>query len=625
VKQPGKKVKELSLLSDQERQGVLCDFNNTDQVFRQDQTLHALFEEQACKTPEAVALWVEERRLTYRELNAQANRLAHYLRDSLGVGPEDFVGIMVNRSEWMIIAILAVLKAGAAYVPVDPRYPANAVRFMLEDAQVKALLLESEYLRNVDGFAGELFFMDMEIDSLSTPEHDAEHMSDGSNLAYVIYTSGSTGQQKGVGVEHQSIVNTLVWRREFYGFKESDVTLQIPSYAFDSSVVDIFSMLTCGGALVILYNRDLGTDLNYIKQLISQHKVTHILVTPTFYKLLIGQLKGVTTLRAVTIAGEAIHDFVVKEHYKHLPGTRLINEYGPTENSVCSTACDLTERDSYVSIGKPIANVKVYLLDGHFNPVPVGVQGEIYLGGRGLARGYLFNSHELTGERFLPDPFSREKGQRMYKTGDCARWMPDGKLEFLGRADDQVKIRGFRIELGEIEHHLLKHPEVKDAVVVCKDDQEGNKRLSAYIVVNKSLKSPELRGYLSHRLPYYMVPEVFVAIAALPLTANGKLDVRALPDADDLRSGDEADYLAPRSAEEERLSAIWLRLLDLKKVSVRDNFFEIGGNSLKAVQLLLEISKECGVDIPLPDLFNAPTVEKLAQRIAVAQVQQAPV
>lgn len=580
--------------------------------------IHTLFEAQVRRTPDAIAVVSEGQTMTYAELNRQANQLAHYLRREWAIGPDDLVGIMVTRSPRMVVGMLGVLKAGAGYVPMDAKYPKSVIDDMVDDAGVKGVLVDSDLLTTVAGYQGEVFITDVELRALTESATDPDILGTSSSAAYVIYTSGSTGRRKGVVVEHHSIINTLRWRRDYFAFDESEVTAQVPSYAFDSSVLDIFSILISGGRLVLL-NEDLRTNLRYLRQLIMDHGVTTMVVTPTFYRLLLGNLHGVTSLKTVTIAGEAVDEQIVEEHYRLLPHTRLINEYGPTENSVCATACDLRAGDSGVPVGKPIWDVAVYVVDEALRLVPDGTAGEIVLGGRGIARGYL-NRSELTGERFVPDPFSNEPGRRLYRTGDLGRYGPAGQLYFLGRIDHQVKVRGFRIELGEIEHKLITHPGVDSAAVVCSEGTDGEKRIVAYVVPVGDLNLADLKDYLARMMPAFMVPDLFVPIAAMPMNVSNKVDRAALPDPNSVQASRNGDT-APRNAIEERLAAIWTRILKVERVGVHDDFFELGGNSLKAVQFLADVHRDFGVDLALPDVFSSPTIDAFSAKVATSTKQ----
>lgn len=584
-----------------------------------DTTIHALFEQQVCRTPDALAVLFEAESLTYRALNAQANQLAHYLRAQMAVQSGDRVALMVERSPRMIVGLLAILKAGAAYVPIDVRHPAPVIADMLQETSVKAILLDTEFYLSVLDIPAALFLMDDELDDLTTPTTNLSDKLGESctpqDLAYVIYTSGSTGKRKGVALEHQAVVNTLRWRQAYYDFGPTDVTLQLPSVAFDSSVVDIFTMLIAGGRLVIPLEAA-RMEPRYLTQLILTHGVTHFLITPALYKLLLEQLGGqATALRSVTVAGEATTPSLVQTHYACLPTVALINEYGPTENAVCSTACRLCPDDERVAIGLPIWQVKLYLLDEQLQPVPDGVKGEIYLAGKGLARGY-FNQPGLTADRFLLDPFVTPAG-RMYKTGDIGSRRSDGQIDFWGRADNQVKIRGFRIELGEIEQALLQHPAVHEAVVLCTEEREEggealDKQLCAFVVSHCQPDVALLRNDLCQSLPHYMIPDTFVLLDQIPLNVNGKVDRKALWARQSSQGPMESQLVLPRNEIEATLAQIWAKALEQQTVSVVDDFFTLGGNSLRAVKTVEMIYKQLGVEVSVVELYVHHTIEMLA-------------
>jgi amino acid adenylation domain-containing protein len=609
---------DLDLMDKAERARVIREFNRTEHPYPAGATIHGLFEARAASSPDATALVFEGKSLTYRALNESANRLAWYLRERLGIRTGDTIGVVMRRSETLVAALIGVMKAGAAYVPIDPKLPWEAVRLMVEDAGIGTLLVNSDTAANAANFDGQLFVMDIELDSLATPAVDPDVSLGADALAYAIYTSGSTGRPKSVALPHRAVVNTILWRNGYYGIDATDVNLQMPSFAFDSSVVDIFGFLAAGARLVIP-DEDLRLDPQYLRGLIDTHGVTRLLVTPSFYKLLVRELADVSSLRTVTVAGEATSPSLVSAHYRSLPGVRLVNEYGPTENAVCSTACDLRDGEPTVPIGRPIANVKAFVLDARLRPAPVGAPGELYLAGVGLARGYL-NRPGLTAERFVADPYGVEPGARMYRTGDLARWRADGTLEFLGRADHQVKIRGFRIEPVEVEAVLHAHPAVREAVIMAREDQPGQKRLVAYVVggPGRPPTISDLKGYLKAKLPEYMVPSALVVLEALPLTPNGKVDRKALPAPNAVRSESSEPFAAPRTQTEWELVQIWSQVLGIDKMGVHSNFFDLGGHSLLANQVISRMNDTFRVKLPLRAIFETPSVAGLAQAIESA-------
>jgi amino acid adenylation domain-containing protein len=609
----------IEILSPEEKKELLFDFNDAEAEHPVSKTVHQLFEEQAAKTDGKAALAFEGRHMTYGELNEKADRLAWTLRQK-GVSPDTIIGIMVERSFEMIVGMLAIMKAGGAYMPMDPDYPEGRVRYMMEDTNTSVLLIQDHIAERNKTLPEEteiLIVDDERVYGDSAPEPAVSHKN--SNLAYIIYTSGSTGKPKGVCVEHKTIINTLSWRKECYKFDGGDVFLQVPSFSFDSSVEDIFSALISGAELVLIRQQD-RLDPEYLRELIETNKVTHFLIVPSFYKTLLEEIpESLQNLGTVTIAGEGFTEDLVARHFERLPNARLFNEYGPTENSVCATVYEFSTDRTKVLIGKAIDNVRCYVLDRNLNLAPIGVSGELYISGKGLARGYL-NQPELTEERFAADPFF--PGERMYRTGDFAKWSVDGILEFLGRLDHQVKIRGYRIELGEIENELLRHDNVKDAVIIA-DGEEENPYLCAYLVPagsrdDGSLDVQDLREHLMHRLPAYMVPSYFIPLPRIPLTTNGKVDRKALPAPE---IGGEEEFEAPRDETEEQLAVIWSELIgmDADKISVHANFFELGGHSLKATLLVSRIHKTLDAVVPLAEVFNTPDIRRLAGYIKKAK------
>jgi len=513
-----------------------------------------------------------------------------------------------------VIALLAVMKAGAAYVPINPRHPWETVRYMLDNAGIRVLVVDSASIAGAAHFAGDLVVADIELrgapEAPPPPCAAAEH-----DVAYVIYTSGSTGQPKGVAVEHRAIVNTVLWRNAFYGIGPSDINLQIPSFAFDSSVVDIFCVLTAGGTLVVP-GEEMRLDARRLLALSAAHRITSCIVTPSYYKLLLSELAGaVPSLRWVTLAGESATPQLAAAHLAALPGVALYNEYGPTENAVCSTACRIDEAEATVPIGRPIWNVAVLILDASGRLVPAGVPGEIYLGGAGLARGYL-NRADLTAERFVQSPVPGVHAGVLYRTGDRACWRPDGSLEFLGRLDSQVKIRGFRIELEEVEGALRRHDGVRGAAVIAKRDAGGAAYLAAFVEPHAALTHAELREHLARLVPYYMIPDRFAVMARLPLNLNGKVDRQALAALDETAEQSAAD--ATLSPVESSLTALWTDVLKRSPVLLDDNFFALGGNSLRVMELTSRIRAELSLGVELLDIYTYPTVRELAGRLGAA-------
>jgi len=605
---------DLDLLSQEEKHLVAVQFNDTSRDYPSHKTLHSLLEEQAANTPNRPAIVFRSEELTYREMNEKANTLARFLRESLRVRTGDIVGVMMTRSEKMIVSLIAIMKAGAAYVPINPKHPWATINYMIENAGIRTLLVDTESVPQAATFDGELFIVDVELDGLNAEATNPNVEQTSSDLAYVIYTSGSTGLPKGVAIEHSAIVNTVLWRNRYYAFDEADVNLQMPSFAFDSSVLDIFCVLVAGGCLVIP-QEELRLDAQYLKETIFKHGVTRLLLTPSYYRVLMRELGGRNPLRSITVAGEATTVELVEEHSRKMPGVTLYNEYGPTENAVCTTACVLRSGCKSVSIGRPIDNVKVFIMDECLKLLPVGVTGEIYLGGVGLARGYL-NQEAMTEERFIPSPIPEIHAGRLYRTGDWGYWKSDGELEFVGRVDNQVKIRGFRIEIDEVETRLLSHPDVEHGAVVCKETN-GNRYLAAYLAARRSLSSDEMRDYLRAQLPYYMVPEVITVLSQLPLTLNGKVDRARLKGFNDWQEKSDSDL--PEDEMERAITAICCGLLQGSRLSVSDNFFDHGLNSLKVMEMVSKVRNEIGIDISLLDVYTFPTIQALSRRIGDAR------
>ncbi|ATQ77349.1 non-ribosomal peptide synthetase [Massilia violaceinigra] len=607
-------IDRIDILSDTERAQVLRGWNRTRRDYRQDLCIHEIIEEQAQATPHAVAVELDESRLTYRELNEQANQLAHYL-STHGAGPEQRVALCLERSLEMVVAILAVLKAGAAYVPLDPAYPAARLAFMLADSAPCVLLTQAGI--DLPAEVPTVLLDCAERPWQSMPTTDLAPAQLGptpAHLAYVIYTSGSTGQPKGVMNEHAAVVNRLLWMQDAYRIDAADAVLQKTPFSFDVSVWEFFWPLMQGARLVMA--RPGGhKDPAYLADTIRRHAITTAHFVPSMLQAFVdsGAAEGCAQLRRVMCSGEALPGALARRFVQCLPRTELHNLYGPTEAAVDVTAwhCKGSDLPDIIPIGRPIANTTIYLLDRHGKPVPAGVAGEIHIGGVQVARGYL-NRDELTAQRFVADPFAGKPGARMYKTGDLGRWLADGTVEFLGRTDHQVKIRGQRIELGEIEAHLARQDGVREVVVLAREDSPGDQRLVAYVV---GAADPQaLRAALARELPDYMVPAACVVLDALPLSANGKLDRKALPAPEGAAFAQRA-YAAPKGETEAALARIWVDLLRLERVGRHDHFFELGGHSLLVMQLIARIRQTWDVDVPLMDVFANPTLCALASVI----------
>ncbi|HSE19641.1 MAG TPA: amino acid adenylation domain-containing protein [Pyrinomonadaceae bacterium] len=607
--EPDARHEAVCLLSNEERRRLLVELNDTAEPFSEDRCVHQLFEEQAERAPEAVAVCLGSDELSYRELNLRANQLARYLR-GMGVGPEVVVGIFMDRSFEMLVGLLAVLKAGGAYLPLDPEYPAERLAFMIEDSQTRVVLTQNSLVERLPETAAQTICLDR--DSAAFSSETGENLSAAAtpdHLAYIIYTSGSTGRPKGVLVAHRGVTNMIEASLALFQVDSHSRILQNASLSFDASVLEIFLSLIGGATLCLVNGGVSGTEL---AQLWRDYAITTIAITPS-------QLDTIPdgeypALQSIIVGGEAC-SAASAARWAH--GRRLFNAYAPTEATVYATAAQYSEAAGRVpSLGWPISNMQIYLLDPHHQPVPTGVTGEIHVGGVGLARGYL-NRPELTAERFIPDPFSRTPGARLYQTGDLARFVAGGEIEFAGRVDQQVKLRGFRIELGEIETVLARHPGVREAVVVAREDASGGKRLVAYVSAREELPpaTSEMRDHLKRTLPEYMVPSSFVVLDALPLTTTGKVDRNALPAPEQARPELAQAYVGPQTAVEEVLCGIFSEVLQIEPVGVRDSFFELGGHSLLATQIMSRVRVAFQVELPLRRLFESPTVERLAAAI----------
>jgi len=615
---PETQVCKLDIVNGQERRRLISDFNDTRVAYPADTCIHELVEEQARRTPDNVAIVFEEESLTYAELNARANQLASYLR-GLGVGPEVPVGICIDRSWEMIVGLLGILKAGGAYVPLDPGYPAERLSFMLDDTKLPVLLTQ-RLAESIPSIWGHTIFLDSEWDVIA--QESVENVQSGvtaDNLAYVIYTSGSTGTPKGTLLHHRGLCNLVHAQTAAFRIDSASCLLQFASLSFDASVSEIFTALASGARLCLAPSDSLlpGAGLS---ELIRRHGVTTLTLPPSVLSVL--DPDEVQGLKTLVTAGEACPAELARK-WATGETRHFINAYGPTETTVCATMAEIpADVEGVPPIGRPMANMEVYVLDRHRELVPAGVEGELFIGGAGLARGYL-NRPELTAERFVPHPFSTTPGARLYRTGDTGRYRNDGQLEYVGRGDAQVKIRGFRIELGEVEAVLREHSGVAEAVVIARED-EGNreKRMVAYIVSNgaaEELTVGELRSHMKRKVPEHMIPAGFVMLAEMPLTVNGKIDRKALPAPEPVRPELEEVLMLPRSPVEEVVASIWSQVLGIGQIGINDNFFELGGHSLLATQVISRLREAFQIDVALPTLFESPTVAGLAVCIESAQ------
>ncbi len=607
VERPQNRLSELEILSASEREQLLVGWNDTAVACPKDKCVHQLFEEQVERTPEAVAVVFDGEQLSYRELNGRANQLAHYLKTK-GVGPEVRVGICVERSLEMVVGLLGILKAGGAYVPLDPNYPVARLSYIIRDAQISVMLTQAEFAALVSEYQGSIVCLEWEMETIKEyPEKNLASGGVAENLAYVIYTSGSTGEPKGVAIAHRSAGILIEWGRNAFSNEELAAVLASTSICFDLSIFELFVPLSAGGRVILVENALLWVKAGKVEEVTLLNTVPSVMTE----LLRVGALPE--TLKTINLAGETLSAELVKLVYEQTTVERIHDLYGPSEDTTYST-CALRHKDRRATIGRPIANTEIYILDGRTEPVPVGVAGELHIGGDGLARGYMGRG-DLTAEKFVPNPFSNQAGERLYKTGDSCRYLSDGNIEFLGRKDHQVKIRGFRIELGEIEARLREHPDVREAVVLAREDEPGQKRLVGYVELKEgaSARSAELRSYLKKRLPEYMVPGFFVTLEKLPLTPNGKVDRKALPVPK--VSGGEGQYVAPRSELEKLMAGTWCETLQLEQVGISDNFFDLGGHSLLAIKVITRIRKIFQLEVPLKALFENPTVAGFCKHV----------
>jgi amino acid adenylation domain-containing protein len=617
---PDQAISRVPLLTEHERQTLLVDWNDTAQRFP-DVRIHQLFEAHAEANPGRAALVFRGRELTYAELNARANKLAHYLRQN-GATAGSLIGVYLERSFEMVVALLAILKSGGAYVPYDPELPVSRLKMMLEDSRPVCVITQRKFQENLEDYAGQTLVIDspnkdLDAQAASNPGIAVQP----TDAIYAIYTSGSTGVPKAAVNTHEAVANRILWMQDQYPLEAGDRVLQKTPHSFDVSVGEFFGAITCGATLVIA-EPGCHRDPVYIARLIGSERITSIHFVPSMLRefLEAANLNQCGSLKRVLASGEALPADLRDKFYQRL-GAKLHNLYGPTEAAVEVTYWDCGEQASCatVPIGRPISNVKMYILDRHLAPVPIGAPGELHIGGIALASGYL-NRDELTAERFIPDPFDPDR--RLYKTGDRARFLADGNIEYLGRLDNQVKLRGFRIELGEIEATLLQNSDVRAAAALLREDGSGQ-RLVAYLVLNGcELDTPSLRLFLRERLPEHMIPSAFIALESLPKTPSGKLDRKALP-APKFATSAQREFVPPQDEIEERLANLWQEVLAVYPISVTDNYFDLGGHSLLALRLFSEIKFCFQLDLPLATLFYAPTVRTMAGVIRDSGIQAA--
>jgi amino acid adenylation domain-containing protein len=616
VDNPEQTIDDLPLLTADERQ-LLQSWNDTTRDYPRQASVPELFERQAAATPAATALLSPQGEVTYTELNGQANQIARYLQKR-GVDPEQFVTVCLERSPQMIAVLLGILKAGGAYVPLEPDYPHERLAYMMHDTQSPLLLTDSRLRQRLPDSSAQVVLLDGEAERIA--QESRENLAPAAtahNLAYVMYTSGSTGQPKGVAVSHRGIVR-LVQETNFASLTADETFLHFAPISFDASTLEIWGPLLNGGQLALMPPHKAG--LAELGRALQQYRVTTLWLTAgLFHQMVEDHLEALAGVQQLLAGGDVLSPQHVKKALWAAEGQTLINGYGPTENTTftcCHPLQDADKIESSVPIGQPIANTQVHILDDNLQPVPIGVPGELYTGGDGLARGYL-NHPRTTAEKFIPDPFGSEPGQRLYKTGDQARWRSDGTIVFLGRNDNQVKIRGFRVELGEVEVVLNQHPAIENVTVVARDDAVGSKQLVAYFAPRQTPPPTlgALRRFLRQRVPDYMVPSSFIMLDALPLSANGKVDRSTLPAPERASPDVGQHFVAPRDEVEEQLTAIWSELLRRDRIGVHDNFFDLGGHSLLATRIMSRIEAAFSAQLPLHIIFETPTIAEVAQAI----------
>ncbi|WP_025028857.1 non-ribosomal peptide synthetase [Caldalkalibacillus mannanilyticus] len=608
---PDLEFSKVDLLSETEKNQLLTQYNETNIGYPKEKLIHQLFEEQAEKNPDSVAIVYKDQQMTYRELNEKANRLAWTLKNK-GVQAEQLVAIMVERSLDMIVGIIGILKAGGAYVPIDPAYPEERISYMLENSGAGTLLLSS-HLQGKIAYEGQIIELDNEL-SYHENNSNVPTCNLPSHLAYVIYTSGTTGQPKGVMVEHRNVVRLFYNEQPLFDFNQHDVWTLFHSYCFDFSVWEMYGALLFGGKLVVVPHW-ISRDSKEFWNLLLEEKVTVLNQTPSAFQNLTsyatGDQKSATKLRYVIFGGEALKPIILKPWKQTYPWIQFINMYGITETTVHVTYKEITDyeiENNVSNIGKPIPTLSCYIMDQHSQLVPPGVIGELWVGGEGVARGYLHNA-TLTQAKFMESPFN--PNEKLYRSGDLARWLENGEMEYYGRIDHQVKIRGFRIELGEIEAQLLKHDAVKEAAVLVRNDQSGQASLCAYLVTNQQLTVSALRSYLLKQLPSHMVPAYFLLLENIPLTSNGKMDRQKLLEYP-LQTNIETEYEAPTTPLEETLAGIWSKVLGQQKIGMNDNFFELGGDSIRAIQLISLMNNECKWNLKIQELYQHPTIKDIS-------------
>ena len=604
IDRPKAAANKVDFISAEEKDELIFGFNDTRVAYSKNKTLIDLFETQAKKTPDNIAIKSKERIITYKELDDLSNQFAHCIIKNYGVNVNDLVGIKLDKTYWAVISMLGILKAGAAYIPIDTNYPAPRKQHILLEAKIKLLVTDTDYLFDEDEFEGSIFAVDVEFDNGKYSKQRINQIMSSSSLAYVIYTSGSTGNPKGVMIEHGSLLNYLIWGLSKYSsgiLKPLDFGL-FTSLAFDLTVSSLYLPLISGGRLHIF---DSTSDIYSVLKNYFHNDIGCVKLTPAHINLVKGLGIENTAIQVAIVGGDTLTNDHIKTLKRLNPNIQIYNEYGPTESTVGCTVKEILSEEEVILIGRPISNTQIYLINEEGELQPIGVSGEICIGGDGLARGYL-NQEELTSKKFIENPF--KAGERLYRTGDMGRWLADGNIEFIGRMDSQIKIRGYRIELGEIEHALLSKTDIQEAVVLAKENQNNEKELVAYLVSEKEQNTINLRSYLKELLPDYMLPSHYLQLAILPLTSNGKIDKKSLPDPQGLGLTNGVEYVAPRNEIEEKLVKIWQEILQRENISIKDDFFMLGGHSLKVIQTNREYQLVFGKKLPLVFFMSNPRI-----------------
>lgn len=618
VRNPEERLGRLSLLDADEQRRILTDWNNTSLDYAREACLHELFEQQAAETPEAVAVICRNEQVSYRELNQRANQLARHLR-GMGVGPEVLVAISIERSIEMVVGLLAVLKSGGAYVPLDPTYPTERLAFMLADSGSKVLLTQERLAGMLPADEVRVVCVDRDWPAIAAEETtNPESGVEPGNLAYAIYTSGSTGNPKGALLTHSGLRNLSEAQLQTFAVKPRSRVLQFASLSFDASIFEI-TMALRAGATVCLATDEAVLPGAALLRLLREQKVEVVTLPPSVLASL--AVEELPDLSTIIVAGEACSAELVSRWSDGR--RRFFNAYGPTETTVWASTALCQAGEEKPSVGYPIANGSVYILDAELQPVPVGVTGELHVGGYGVGRGYL-NRAQLTAEKFIPHSYSSVPGARLYKTGDLARYRPDGRIEYIGRTDNQVKVRGFRIELGEIEAVLNRHETVQAALVITREDVAGERGIVAYVVPRSgaAVTPVELREYLQQRMPKHMLPSHFILLGEIPLTGSGKADLRRLPSPEQVRRSTGSNHAEPSSELEQAIAGIWRDVLQIDEVGLDDNFFELGGHSLLMIQIQNKLQKVLAREISMVELFHYPTISALAQHLETPKAEE---